>query len=98
MEGKRLTTYTADDGRKYEFDTRLFKAGYKLMRQKINDDDFREYMGKELNVSPETIRNWLKGKNAPQDIGIIAEIEGLFGLRHYELLKPFMIICFRLNS
>ena len=58
------------------------------MRQKINDDDFREYMGKELNVSPETIRNWLKGKNAPQDIGIIAEIEGLFGLRHYELLKP----------
>ncbi len=70
------------EGKEMSFDCLRLKraaAAYQKINS-INRADMLEAIARDVGVSPSTVENWLRGKNAPVDLDVIEALSDALGL------------------
>ena len=83
-----------EDGVKYQFNSlrlKMFvdqkKASLQRSNQKVTQTAIREQLAEKTFVSPEAIKNWMYGNNAPSDLEQVKTLAEYFDVDYHQLLK-----------
>lgn len=83
-----------EDGVKYQFNALRLKmlidqkkASLQKAKQKVTQTAIREQLAEKAFVSPEAIKNWMYGNNAPSDLEQVKILAEYFDVDYHQLLR-----------
>jgi hypothetical protein len=85
---KKTRLYREENGDIRKFNTEKFRTSIDTNRRpkKMTVEEYVKEIAKKMSSSYDTIEGWRKGKNAPQDIKMVFELEEKMNLPKYSLL------------
>lgn len=86
---RQLRTFLDENGNQIRFSPIYFRNEFNHYKSKIKKtrDELCDEMADRIGVSAEAIKNWLKGKNGPSDLGLIKEVAAYMSISYQQITE-----------